>query len=278
MSWDVSGNPEEFLAAAGGFLYADPVRNTVLLTVTETLRVRGVHVYGDLDPSFGWWRSGTGEVRGAFVHTPPRAVQLSPMPEPAVRELVEVLPDEVTGLGAEAAVGQTFAAAWEHRTGRAGEVQLRERLYRLERLEAPRVPGEARLATSDDRRLLLAWLAAFREDAGLPHGVNPAVTDDKLDYGGYLLWVDGEPVSLAGRTRVVAGMARVAPVYTPLERRRLGYGGAVTAAATRAALDAGAREVVLFTDLANPTTNSLYPRLGYRPVADVLQFAFRGGS
>ena len=26
--------------------------------------------------------------------------------------------------------------------------------------------------------------------------------------------------------------------------------------------------MVLFTDLANPTTNALYPRIGYRPVSD----------
>ena len=31
------------------------------------------------------------------------------------------------------------------------------------------------------------------------------------------------------------------------------------------ALDRGARHVLLYTDLANPTTNRLYPRLGFRP-------------
>jgi predicted GNAT family acetyltransferase len=73
----------------------------------------------------------------------------------------------------------------------------------------------------------------------------------------------------------VAGVVRVAPVYTPAELRRHGYAGAVTAAVTRAALDAGATDVVLFTDVANPTSNALYRRLGYRPVEDrvVLSFA-----
>src|SRR5207248_1709249 len=66
----------------------------------------------------------------------------------------------------------------------------------------------------------------------------------------------------------VAGVFKVAPVYTPPQRRRHGYGGAVTAAVSRAALDAGATDVVLYTDLANPTSNSVYQRLGYRPVHD----------
>jgi predicted GNAT family acetyltransferase len=73
---------------------------------------------------------------------------------------------------------------------------------------------------------------------------------------------------MAGSTRQVAGVVRVAGVYTAPAHRQRGYGGAVTAVATQAALDAGASAVVLFTDLANPTSNALYQRLGYRPVAD----------
>jgi predicted GNAT family acetyltransferase len=99
--------------------------------------------------------------------------------------------------------------------------------------------------------------------------------DDRISYGGLTLWeVDGQAVSMAGVTRIEAGAARVAPVYTPPELRGRGYGAAVTAAVTRAALDAGADDVVLFTDVTNPTSNALYERLGYRPVQDrsVLEF------
>jgi predicted GNAT family acetyltransferase len=82
-------------------------------------------------------------------------------------------------------------------------------------------------------------------------------------YGGVTLWLrDGDPVSLAGITRQTAGMVRAAPVYTPPAHRGHGYAAAVTAAVSRAALDAGAREVLLFTDLANPTSNRVYERLG----------------
>jgi len=72
----------------------------------------------------------------------------------------------------------------------------------------------------------------------------------------------------------VAGAIRVAPVYTPPEHRGRGYAAGATAAATRAALDAGAEEVLLYTDLANPTSNRLYARLGYRPVEDSVAFVF----
>ena len=99
--------------------------------------------------------------------------------------------------------------------------------------------------------------------------------DERLGYGGLIVWaVGGVRVSIAGRTRAVAGMVRLGPVYTPQELRGRGYAGAATAAVSQAALDAGVREVVLYTDLANPTSNALYQRLGYRPVEDRVVLSF----
>lgn len=73
----------------------------------------------------------------------------------------------------------------------------------------------------------------------------------------------------------VAGVSRIRPVFTPADRRRHGYGSAVTAAAARSALDSGVDDVVLFTDLANPTSNAIYQRIGFKPVADAVRIEFR---
>ena len=56
------------------------------------------------------------------------------------------------------------------------------------------------------------------------------------------------------------------PVYTPMEYRRHGYATAVASAVTETALRSGAEHVMLDTDLANPTANSIYQAIGY--VAD----------
>jgi predicted GNAT family acetyltransferase len=72
---------------------------------------------------------------------------------------------------------------------------------------------------------------------------------------------------------VISGSARVGPVYTPTAARGHGYGSAVTAAATRSILDEGAIPV-LFTDLANPTSNKIYQAMGYEPVEDRLVVTF----
>lgn len=65
------------------------------------------------------------------------------------------------------------------------------------------------------------------------------------------------------------GFARIGPVYTPPDRRGRGYAAGVTARAARAILDAGATPC-LFTDLANPTSNGVYQRIGFEPVLDTV--------
>ena len=68
--------------------------------------------------------------------------------------------------------------------------------------------------------------------------------------------------------------ARIGPIYTPPDQRRRGYGSALTADLTQLQLDRGRRFCFLFTDLANPTSNSIYQQIGYRPVSDSAQWAF----
>lgn len=89
-----------------------------------------------------------------------------------------------------------------------------------------------------------------------------------------LLWEDaGTPVSMAGFFRAIGSVSRVGPVYTPPQLRGRGYAAGVTHAVSEAAYAAGASEVLLFTDLANPTSNGIYRRLGYTPVEDRVEVA-----
>ena len=69
-------------------------------------------------------------------------------------------------------------------------------------------------------------------------------------------------------------MVRIGPVYTPQKRRGRGYASAATAALSRRLLESGAQEVLLYADLANPVSNSIYQRIGYRPVEDRVVLAF----
>lgn len=290
MGWFTTADAGEFLAVAGEFLRAEPARNTVMLTVTEDLRVQAT-VPGRGGPAltaplFGWWRPGSGPgpgpVGAACMHTPGFPLMLSRASGPAAAELARHLAAVGRRLGGVNAGEETagpFAAAWRERTGDAVTVHRRMRLLRLGELvmPAPAPPGIARRAAEPDLDLLAAWFDAFAREVGdPPRRDHRAVARDRLGYGGLTLWeAGGVPVSLAGLTRAVAGMVRVGPVYTPPAQRGRGYGSAVTAAVSQAALDAGVREVVLYTDLANPTSNALYQRLGYLPVEDRVVLAFQ---
>lgn len=286
MKWRMTRDVAEFLSEAGDFLRADRVRNTVILTVTETMRARPARlvrpVGGPADdpdrfPVFGWW---TGGARGAFMHTPPFPVVLTEVPGEAIPELVTALVGRpLAGVNARPAQAAAFAEAWRAGAGCRVRVHRRTRLYRLTELSwpDPAPAGAGRVAAESDAALLTGWFTDFAAElndmgADADHA---AIVREKLGYGGVTIWeADGEPVSIAGMTRQVAGMIRIGPVYTPPALRGHGYASAVTAAISQRARAAGTEEVLLYTDLANPVSNSIYQRIGYRPVEDQVVLAF----
>ncbi|WP_262063396.1 GNAT family N-acetyltransferase [Streptomyces sp. STR69] len=285
-TWHITADLDQFLRLAGDFLRSRPAPHTLQLTVTDTLRSRGRHIYGDGDPEFGVLeRDGT--VTATFFRTPPGRLMPTRLTPDEAEALAAQLADpetELPGIMAEQDTASTFAEAWRRRTGAELEINARQRLYRLAELTipTPAPPGRPRVAVAKDREQLMRWHGEFVAAIG-EHGATMGSADwadARISYGGVTLWEtpDGTPVSMAGVTAKVAGQIRVAPVYTPADLRGRGYAGAVTAEVSRAARTAGAAEVLLFTDLANPTSNALYQRIGYRPVADFTTYDFGPGT
>jgi GNAT superfamily N-acetyltransferase len=203
-----------------------------------------------------------------------------------VVEALAALDPDVEGVQGPAEEAEVVGAAWSARTGAVVTVGLRMRLFALDELGAPTgVTGTARAVGPDDAPgldLLAQWRAEFDEEIGRtgrhPHTARDDVVHAVGSGAGELVWeVDGTPVAQAAARAVVAGMSRIGPVYTPPEHRNHGYAAAVTTEAARWALDRGARYVLLYTDLANPTTNRLYPRLGFRPRHDAVELRFVPG-
>ncbi|MFJ4988860.1 GNAT family N-acetyltransferase [Streptomyces sp. NPDC088732] len=275
--WQLTEDVDGFLAGAGDFLHSRPALHTLLLTVTEVLRARGAASNGAQAPVFGSLEHG-GDVAAAFFRTPPRRLNLTEL----TVDQADVLAARLSHLGHRlpgvTAVDDTavaFADAWGRRTGAVPVLVQRRRLYRLGTFTSPEPApeGRSRVAGVEDKERLAQW----HDDFAVATGEAPAGgTGPSAGYRRFTFWEtsDGTPVSMAGVTPMVAGQVRVEPVYTPAELRGRGYAGAVTAEVSRAALAAGAAEVVLFTDLANPTSNALYQRIGYRPVADFASFDF----
>lgn len=267
---------EEFRAVAEPLYRSDPVQHTIELT----LLVAG----GFPDNSFlsTVWDSGTPV--GAALQTPPYPLACNGIPldviDSIVADLVGMRPDlgGVRGVHDKAVA---FADSWCGITGRSSTITTQERLYRLGTLRMPNgVAGTPRDAADDDRGLLVEWVGLFFEEAfGQSHNDADGFVDTATQAGHrFVLWdVAGTPVSMAMLRVPAAGVSRIGPVFTPRDQRGHRYGSAVTAAAAELARRNGTPDVVLFADLANPTSNAIYQRIGFEPVVDTVRIDFIDG-
>ena len=262
----LTGDVDEFLARAGDFLRSRPALHTMLLTTVEKLRTCGTD-----GTTFGWL-----DGEAIFYRRPTDRLTVTHLPA----ERADVLAGHLAGLGhplsgvtADHDTATAFAEAWQRRTGATAVPGVRVRLHRLGTLTPPEpVPaGRGRALGDQDRADVIRWCGEFAAAVGetVDSWAGSRFADKHFTF-----WETDAPVAMAGSTSMVAGMVRVDPVYTPARFRGRGYGGAVTVEVSRAALAAGATDVVLFTDPANATSNALYQRIGYVPIADFTGYDF----
>jgi predicted GNAT family acetyltransferase len=272
-----------FLEHAAPLLSRDEARNNLAYGIVSTV-IGHPNVY----PVFhGWLVRRGGTAVGAALRTPPLGLVLAqPNDGSALRAIADAIEDDLPGVVGAVPEVDELAAHWAGRRGARTTTLVEQRIYALTRLVPPSpIAGATRIATGEDRALVLDWMRAFaaevlhggEDDEGrLERSVAARLAGD-ADTGVGLWTVDGEPVSLAGWGGPTPNGIRIGPVYTPPELRGRGYGSAVTAAVTERALDRGRRFCFLYTDLANPTSNAIYRRLGYEPVCDSREIAFVAG-
>ena len=220
----------------------------------------------------------------------PALVVLDPVlrgPGAVLDELVVALAatgEPVEGFSGRRSTVLPLAASWTRHTGVGCTMRMSTLFYRLTSLVEPAgVPGAARPAIlTDDAELdlLARWFDEFGRETGVTRGLPAA--DRAMVLGNAergqqtLLWcVDGLPVALAGHSAVRNGVSRIAPVYTPPEHRRRGYGAAATAAVVHSARALGAAEITLFADADYPPANAVYRGLGFAAVTEFVHMECR---
>ncbi len=280
--WHLTEDVDDFLARAGDFLRSRPGPHVMQLTWAERVRKRGADAFGTEAPVFGVLEQ-AGEVRATFYRLPPRALGLSPLtPEQAdsLAARLAALGHSPTRVSADHGTATAFAEAWQRHTGATPKLHdTQVRLYGLGTLTPPdpHPAGRARVLGEQDLEEAIFWCGEFSRAVGEDVSVN-ADTWAETRYADkrYTLWEtpDGTPVSIAGMNPLIGGQIQVDVVYTPAHLRGHGYAAAVSAEVSRAALAAGAKDVVLFADMSNPTSNALYQRLGYRPLSNWAAYDF----
>jgi predicted GNAT family acetyltransferase len=271
-------DPAAFLVAAMPLLADDEARHNLILGVAGTIRDQP-----SLYPEHRLWLvQDRRETVAAALRTPPQNLVLArPRRRGALDVLADALEEDLPGAVGAVPEVEEFASAWSRRTAAAWRIRVRQGIYALERVVAVSgVPGGMRAATLEDRPLLLEWWRAFAVEALHERSPDEERLERSLDHrltsdgSGLRLWVHGDPVSLAGFGGRTPNGIRVGPVYTPPERRGRGYASALVAELSATLLAARYRFCFLYTDLANPTSNRIYERIGYERVCESAEIAF----
>jgi ribosomal protein S18 acetylase RimI-like enzyme len=273
-------DPGKFLEATRRALEANEPLHGLMLGISLRLVEKPVH--DGTRPYLATIASG-GELDLISIMTPPRKLQIASLRGEQVRS-VQLLASKLHTGGwnvpaaiAEEGLAKRLASEWTKLTSARSEEGMRQRIYELRAVEFRDYPnGRFRAATMDDIGRVEAWTNAFQEECFGSIGPEECAAKAKsmIENGKLHFWEDRSPVAMAGLTRSTKRGVSISYVYTPPEFRRNGYASALVASLSRLALEGGKEFCTLYTDLSNPTSNSIYQRVGYRAVADVIDVTF----
>lgn len=225
-----------------------------------------------------------GDIVGTAMMTLPHPLQLSDMDVAYVDVLIDdlyTLYDHISGVSGTVTLSDAFVENWTQRSGQSAVLSMVQGLYQLEAVTPPQgVQGQMRAPAIDDVPLLAQWMMDFStealsESASLDDTIK--AVERRLSHPDAMLYiwdVEGERVSMAGVSGPTQNGIRVNAVYTPPEKRGKGYASACVAAVSQLMLDKGRRYCFLYTDMANPVSNSIYQKIGYRYLGNVNMYHF----
>jgi len=271
-------NATDFLARTGAYLAIDEARYGLILGLAKGVAKSPERFTKDKP----WFCSiSTGKViNAAAMRTPPNmliAAHFSGDLEAIAEKLVMAVSKDfkmIPGVVGDKKLADIFAKKWCNTYGINITDTMAQRIYRLDKVnEVTLSPGRFRPATVADKELVDEWRHAFVIETGVGSAPERDITP-ALEIGWIFLWEDGVPVSIAHKSRPTDKGMNVSGVYTPPELRGRGYATSCVAELSRNILQSGKEFCVLYTDLSNPTSNSIYIKIGYQPVGDSVQHSF----
>ena len=227
------------------------------------------------------------EIKVTALMTPPHNITLYATdniinPE-AIGCLIDGLIDyEIPGVTTEEKLAEYFAKKYASRKGLNIKTTMKQGIYELKAVN-PSIKqlGRVRLLEEKDMAFFPYWMEAFKSaetygktEMSMPQDANlylNRLASKKI----YILEDKGVPVSMAGYTRQMQTAIGVAFVYTPHYYRGRGYASSCVAQISQMALNQGFTKCILYTDLLNPTSNSIYKKIGYEPICDSLMLKFQ---
>lgn len=271
----------DFLSQVGDLLSKDEAKYGLIQGIANRL-VNNPHVYGSMDPWFCIVSDKTG-VCAAAMRTPPYNVLLARFsgdPDSSGKLLVDSISQRsanIPGVIGEREITDPFMEYWCNARGVMVNGRQLQRIYRLDKLNRILLAkGRFRLATEADKSLLLRWTYSFHDEVFASVNQDEPMPDitGRIANREIFLWEDDLPVSMAAKSRPTNRGMTVNYVYTPPEFRRRGYATSCVYVLCKDILDSGYEFCMLYTDLANPISNSIYKRIGFREVCDSVMYIF----
>jgi len=240
------------------------------------------------DPA-GWFMAAVSDDAGVWmtaVMTPPHNLTLYATDNENDANVLTCLINGISetdvsigGVMTENTLAEAFARAYADTKAMKYRINKSLRIYELSRVDPDIRPiGALRAARENDMAFLPYWGAGFDSDC---FGSTPSINSN-AEYSRYnistgklyILEDNGTPVSMAKINREMRTVCGVGYVYTPPYFRGRGYATSCVAAVSRLVLERGYTKCVLYTDLSNPTSNSIYQKIGYKPICDSLEIKF----
>ena len=273
---------DDFLRLSESLRAREPFRTNIMGSVATSIAT-GNATYLE----YFWWvvEDDSGEVTGIAMRTAPHGLVLSPMPAEAaaaIARVVSIIDDILPDVAGPTAVVATFLNEYKRTNSegslRASRLEGQQLLYALGELVSVDISGSMIRAVPEDFDFVLNWYEEFDREARLHMPDLSSSVRSILGRNSLRFWVvDNERVSMAGFAPLVetpsGTVGRIGPVYTPVQHRRKGYAGGLTAALSQELLDLGAK-VMLYTDAANPTSNGVYQRIGFEQIDQNEKVAF----
>ncbi|MDA1477081.1 GNAT family N-acetyltransferase [Bacillus changyiensis] len=182
----------------------------------------------------------------------------------------------VPGVIGKPPIAEAFAVAWKS----PKTIQMKQKLYKLDKVShiVKHSLGFLRKANHQNLELVTEWICSFSVEAlyeAMERNQAKTIALQGIENSSLYLWEErGLPVSMVQKARPTQEGIAVNLVFTPPNHRRKGYALSCVAAFSQALLDTGIAFCCLFADADNPTSNKLYQKIGYQPIAEVVVYRF----
>ncbi|MCK4980231.1 MAG: GNAT family N-acetyltransferase [Candidatus Delongbacteria bacterium] len=270
----------EFYDKVVSFLEKDEAVNNLALGILSNLR-NNENSYGKIKPFLALLEDGE-IIKLVMIMTPPYNLQiLGGGSNEVLTYAIDYLINEnieVSGIIGRKELCADIVKIWAEKSSFKPEISMDQRIYRLDQVNNTHdSKGCFKIADKEDSKTLVKWLMEFNKYIGENPDKDKAEKQIKnlINKERAYLWVDKVPVAMVLAGRETKNGITVSGVYTPEKFRNNGYATSCVAKVSKLLLEEGFKFCTLYTDLSNPTSNSIYMKIGYEPIADSLMYEFK---